>query len=59
MAEEKLDHLLKQETVINPPEDFVKNANVKSYDEEYARFKEDPEKFWASVAEELFWYEKW
>ncbi len=59
MAEEKLDHLLKQETVINPPEDFVKNANVKNYEEEYARFKEDPEKFWASVAEELFWYEKW
>ena len=59
MAEEKLDHLLKQETVIYPPEDFVKNANVKSYEEEYARFKKDPEKFWAEVAEELFWYEKW
>ncbi len=59
MAEEKLDHLLKKEQVIEPPKEFVERANVKNYEEEYRRFKEDPEKFWASVAEELFWYEKW
>ncbi|TCK03407.1 acetate--CoA ligase [Phorcysia thermohydrogeniphila] len=59
MAEERLDHLLKEGVIINPPEEFVKRANVKDYEAEYRRFKEDPEAFWASVAEELFWYEKW
>ncbi len=59
MAEEKLEHLLKKEIVINPPEDFVKQANVKNYEEEYNRFKENPEKFWEEVAQQLFWFEKW
>jgi acetyl-CoA synthetase len=59
MAEEKLDHLLKEESIIYPPEEFVKSTNVKDYESEYSRFREDPEKFWAGVAEELFWYEKW
>jgi len=59
MAEEKLDHLLKKELVIYPPEEFVEQANIKDYEAEYRRFLEDPEKFWEGVAEELFWYEKW
>jgi acetyl-CoA synthetase len=41
------------------PKEFVEKANVKDYEAEYNRFKEDPEAFWASVAEELFWYKKW
>ncbi|OMH40659.1 acetate--CoA ligase [Desulfurobacterium indicum] len=59
MSEEKLQNLLHVSTVINPPESFVKNANVKSYEEEYKKFLDNPEVFWAEVAEELFWYRKW
>jgi len=56
---EQLDHLLKKELKFNPPEEFVKQANVKSYEEEYKKFLENPEKFWEEVAEQLFWYKKW
>ena len=59
MSEEKLDSLLHLGTIIKPPEEFVKNANVKSYEEEYKKFLDNPEEFWAKVADELFWYEKW
>jgi acetyl-CoA synthetase len=59
MDKERIDHLLKDKVSINPPEDFIKKANVKNYEEEYRRFLENPEKFWEKVAEELFWYEKW
>ena len=59
MEKERIDHLLKEEISITPPEDFVKSANVRNYEEEYSRFLENPEKFWESVAEELFWYKKW
>jgi acetyl-CoA synthetase len=38
MAEEKLDHLLKKESVIYPPpKEFVEKANVKDYEAEYKR----------------------
>ncbi|RUM43172.1 MAG: acetate--CoA ligase [Desulfurobacterium sp.] len=59
MEKERIDHLLKEEISITPPEDFVKRANVRNYEEEYSRFLENPEKFWEGVAEELFWYKKW
>ena len=59
MATGKIDHLLKDKVSFRPPQDFVKKANVKSYEEEYQRFLENPEKFWEEVAKELFWYKKW
>ncbi|WP_456438212.1 acetate--CoA ligase [Desulfurobacterium sp.] len=59
MSEEKFQNLLHVSTVINPPESFVQNANVKSYEEEYKKFLDNPEAFWAEVAENLFWYRKW
>ena len=60
MAEgEKLEHLLKVGESVRPPESFVKQANIKSYAEEYGKFKKDPEAFWTEKAEELFWYQKW
>jgi len=59
LATGKIDHLLKDKVSFRPPQDFVKKANVKSYEEEYQRFLENPEKFWEEVAKELFWYKKW
>lgn len=47
---------------IAPPADFAANAHVKSmeqYDEMYKRSIEDPEGFWAEVADEFVWKEKW
>jgi acetyl-CoA synthetase len=46
-----------------PSEKFVQNAHVKGieeYRELYRRAEQDPEGFWAGVAEkEIFWFEKW
>lgn len=45
------------------PEDFRKNAYIKSYDEYKAIWKEsitDPDTFWGKVAEEqVTWFKKW
>ena len=48
--------------VFNPPGHFVKKAYIKSLDEYrrmYRRSVEDPEGFWAEVAERLHWFRKW
>src|SRR5579884_481262 len=41
-----------------PPPGFAAQANVSS-PEIYQRAQDDPEGFWASVAEELDWFQKW
>jgi acetyl-CoA synthetase len=52
-----------EKRVIDPPEDFVKDAELKGMDEYlklYKRSIEDPQGFWAEMAEEyLDWYKKW
>ncbi len=45
--------------VYHPPEQVVSAANVKDYESLYQRSLEDPEGFWADIAEELDWYQKW
>ncbi|MFH1887425.1 MAG: acetate--CoA ligase [Pseudomonadota bacterium] len=43
-----------------PPQDFTKNAWVKSYDQYkkiYDQSINDPEGFWGEIARELFWHE--
>src|SRR5262245_39314574 len=32
---------------------------VSTYDQVYARWQKEPEKFWAEAAEEIDWYKKW
>jgi acetyl-CoA synthetase len=44
--------------VIYPPEDFVKNANVRD-PAIYSRTAEDWKGFWEDFARELHWYEPW
>lgn len=48
-----------EEKIYYPPDEIVKNANVKEYDETYKRSIEDPEAFWAEQAESLDWFKKW
>ena len=48
--------------VINPPEELSKKAYIKSmaeYKEIYQQSVEDPEGFWAKMAEQLDWFKKW
>ena len=57
-----LDSTLRENRVFPVPEDFARQAHVKSlaeYEELYARSVADPEAFWASIAKELHWFEPW
>jgi len=47
------------DTIYNPPENILKNANIQDYDALYKRSIENPEAFWAERASELDWYQKW
>ncbi|MHC4730116.1 MAG: acetyl-coenzyme A synthetase N-terminal domain-containing protein, partial [Planctomycetota bacterium] len=45
-----------------PPPDFSRHAHVPSMDayaEIYARSVDDPEAFWAEVAERITWRKRW
>jgi len=64
MKKEKgIDVLLEEGRTFPPPEEFTKTAYIKSikeYEELYQRCIEDPEGFWAEMAEEnISWYKKW
>jgi acetyl-CoA synthetase len=57
-----LDSTLRENRVFPVPEEFAKQAHVKSlaeYDDLYARSIADPEAFWAGIAKELHWFEPW
>jgi hypothetical protein len=49
--------------VFDPPKEFVEKAHIgsrKEYEEIYRRSIEDPQNFWAEMAEEyLDWFKKW
>src|SRR5262245_31162468 len=58
-----IEFVLQEELVFDRTKDFSKRAHIKSMDElETLRAEalEDPEKFWARLAEsELHWFKKW
>jgi acetyl-CoA synthetase len=57
-----IDSLLKEDRLFVPSEAFSRNAHIKSreeYDRIYRRSVEDPEGFWAEIADELHWFKKW
>src|SRR5438270_9575275 len=62
MAEQEdlrdIDALLEELRVIDPPEEFRRNAIV-SDPEIYARAEADPEGFWAEQAATLRWSRRW
>ena len=63
MSEKGISVLMAEQRTFPPPENFSKKAHIKSmaeYEEIYRRSVEDPEGFWAEMAEEhLTWYKKW
>ena len=62
LASQDLDSILRENRVFPPPEEFSRKAHIKSLEEYEALYKqsiEDPEKFWAGIAQELHWFKKW
>ena len=61
-SEQQFDSILREDRVFPPPAEFAKRARIKSlaeYEELYRRSIADPAKFWAGIAEELPWFERW
>jgi len=57
-----INSMMAEKRVFNPPEELTKRAYIKSvaqYKELYQRSIDDPEGFWAEMAEELDWFKKW
>ena len=53
-----IDALLQEERTFPPPGDFVGKATMADPDI-YEKARQDPEAFWAGLAEELDWFQKW
>ena len=53
-----IDALLQEERTFSPPASFAENANMAD-PEIYEKARQDPEAFWAGLAEELDWFRKW
>jgi acetyl-CoA synthetase len=54
--------VLKEKRIFPPPEEFAKQAHVKSlaeYEALYRKAEQDPEGFWQEQAESLHWFRKW
>jgi len=58
-----IDVLLDEQRIFPPPKEISEKAYIKSMDEYEALYKrsiEDPEGFWAEIAEQnISWYKKW
>ncbi|HET6498819.1 MAG TPA: acetate--CoA ligase [Coriobacteriia bacterium] len=58
-----IESLMKELRVVDPPDWVRERAHIKSmaeYEEMYRRSVEDPEGFWAEMADEyLHWHQKW
>jgi acetyl-CoA synthetase len=57
-----IESVLHEERVFPPPAEFAAQAHIKSFEEYeqiYNQAAENPEAFWASVAESLHWFQKW
>ena len=63
MADSKIESVLQEQRVFEPPAEFSKNARIPSmeaYQKIYDEAAADPSAFWAKLAdEELDWFEKW
>ena len=62
MASTNIDSILQEDRKFEPPAEFSRQAHIKSleeYERIYRESVEQPEKFWARIAEELHWFKKW
>ncbi|MFQ5478060.1 MAG: acetate--CoA ligase [Candidatus Binatia bacterium] len=62
MDDKKIESLLREERLFEPPSDFAAKAWIKNR-KQYDRIREsafaDPESFWANTASELHWFRRW
>jgi acetyl-CoA synthetase len=61
-ANQALDSTLRENRLFPPPPEFSARAHIQSieqYEELYKQSIEDPETFWANVANDLHWVKKW
>ncbi|MEX0322596.1 MAG: acetate--CoA ligase [Puniceicoccaceae bacterium] len=62
MTDERMESVLQENRVFNPPASFKESAHINSmeaYRELHKRSLDDPEGFWAEAAESLHWFKKW
>src|SRR5437588_11223049 len=62
LAQQDIQSVLREARKFDPPTEFSQHARVKSmaeYQKLYDAAAADPEKFWAGVAGELHWFQKW
>ncbi|MGD1704435.1 acetate--CoA ligase [Dapis sp. BLCC M229] len=63
MSESTIESILQEKRLFQPPEQFSQTAHIKSieeYKQLYEKARNDPEGFWAELAEtELDWFQKW
>ncbi|MDE3150318.1 MAG: AMP-binding protein, partial [Acidobacteriota bacterium] len=61
-AQQDIDSSLREIRVFPPPPGFSEKSHVQSLEQYEALYKqsiEDPEGFWAGVAADLHWFERW
>jgi acetyl-CoA synthetase len=63
MSKESIDVLMEEKRTFSPSKDFSGKAHIKSFDDYeklYKRSVDDPEGFWADMAEKnITWFKKW
>ena len=62
VAQQDIQSVLREARKFDPPSEFSQHARIKSmaeYQKLYDASAADPEKFWANVAGELHWFQKW
>ena len=62
LSSQDIDSTLRENRVFPPPPEFASKAHIKSLEEYEALYKQsidDPESFWAGVAQELHWFQPW
>jgi acetyl-CoA synthetase len=62
MSSNAIDSVLNEQRVFDPPDQFRAGAHIKSraeYERLYKEAKDDPEGFWAKIAQELHWFKPW
>jgi acetyl-CoA synthetase len=61
-ASQDIDSTLREIRVFPPPDEFSAKAHIKSladYERLYRQSIDDPEAFWAGIAQELHWFKPW